>query len=90
MIEYDITLSVDAGALIPSFGKLIEQVNGSMFSFGFEEKLGVRSSCLKCGLTVPRELTPEEINKVSELLLSQFKEQLPEWKVELESFKKTL
>jgi hypothetical protein len=84
---YEFTFSLDACKLLPKFGKVIDEVNDSMRSFGFEEKLGVRSQCLTATLSGCRPLTDAEARHAGEMIADAYREKLPQYDIRLESYR---
>lgn len=71
--------------MVRPFGEIIDEVNKTMKGFGFDEKLGVRSTCITTRLESPVELPKEEVNKAKALIMQVFNEQHPEWLAKIEN-----
>ena len=85
--SYEFTFSLDVCKLLPSFGEVIASVSDEMRSFGFDEKLGVRSQCLTAVLSGCRELTGAETNKAARMIEAAYREKLPQYDIQFESVK---
>lgn len=88
IFNYDVTLSVDLGALFAPVGDLLKQVNTHLAEMGCREKLGVRSKVLHFTFTTERELSKRNRDLVKKYLIELFTKEQPAWKVKVESFRR--
>jgi hypothetical protein len=64
---------------------LVARVDDDMRSFGFDEKLVVRSQLLTCRLSGCRLLTPKEQAVAAAIIIAGLREKLPQYDLEFES-----
>ena len=61
-MKYNILASFNTNKVLPSIGKIVDEVNGHMGRFGFAEKMILRSERVPIAeMTSDRPLLPEEI-----------------------------
>jgi hypothetical protein len=75
--KYKIGFSISLKVL-PSVRTIVDEINKSMASFGFSEKLDIRNETLAVTLTVDRFLTQTETQTVADMLAASMREKLPE------------
>lgn len=76
-VKYKIGFSISLKVL-PSVRTIVDEINDSMASFGFSEKLDIRKEILAATLTVDRFLTQAETQTVADMLAASMREKLPE------------
>ena len=86
-VKYLMIFEVSIDKMLPSVGKVTDEINGFMAGFGFNEKLTVRSD-LPLELTTCRLMTIEEETLMAETTIKEMKRLHPEWNPTLKSFNK--
>ena len=88
MIEYEIILSADLGAVFTPIGDVLKNINDGVASFGVSEKLMLRGKPFSATLTSERELTTDELETVKKITQDTFNDGQPAWKVRVESIRR--
>jgi len=70
-IKYNIQFSLNLGKVFSEVGALTESVNTHLAAMGCDEKLTLRGQPFKMTLTVERELTEVEIEKMKDIIMGQ-------------------
>jgi hypothetical protein len=83
MPTYLIAVTCDLGATLPSVGEMVDEVNKHMTSFGFQERMLIRSQLCELRLTTDRPLTNEEKMTIHKEVEINFAEKLPQVKPEV-------
>jgi hypothetical protein len=73
---YKIPILCDMGKTFESIGEMINSINASMSSFGFDEKIVIQGEICTISLTVNRKLTLEEKIKIQEIMQELYQEKL--------------
>lgn len=85
-MTYEVSFTCDLGALLPSVGETLAEVNKYMAELGFSEKVGMTSqfplSLKVSGLRMP---TVHEQAQVGALVLDCLQKQFPQYLLELKS-----
>jgi hypothetical protein len=80
---YLIAVTCDLGATLPSVGEMVNEVNEHMASFGFQEKMLIRSQLCELKMATDRPLTDEEKATIHKDMEASFTEKLPQVKPEV-------
>lgn len=87
-ITYDVTLSVDLGAVVAPVGDFLKEMNTHLAEMGMSEKLMVRSKILHFTFSMDHEITERQRDLVKKTLVELFAKNQPVWKVQVESFRR--
>lgn len=82
-MKYNIPITLDLGAALPTVGKVVDGINKNLSDFGFDEKLCIRSEIGTVTITVGKNLDYSEKLKIREVLQECFEEKLPDYKVKV-------
>ena len=69
--EYEATFRIDVGKAIPAVDELMNSVNDHLSTMGYSERVNCQADIGTMVLSVDRELTKEEENKVKTLLQAE-------------------
>jgi len=82
--KFDVTASLSQA--IPSVGDLMDSINSSLSQMGYSERVDARVSIASPIVTVNRELTEEEIEKMRAVIASQFQTTFPQYSIRVGEF----
>lgn len=85
---YTIKAQLDPAELLPAAKDVVQELNGWMKGFGFDEKLCLRSTIDIAELSIEGELTEDSKREFTNIMESEFAKQLPNWKVRIVDFVK--
>lgn len=84
-MKYNILVSFNTSKVLPSYGKIIDEVNHHMKGFGFSEKLVLRSERVPLAtMESDRELLFEERVKIAGIYASNLEAKFPGSNMEVE------
>jgi len=82
---YTAEFHIDLGDAISDVGELVNNINANLSNFGVNEKVKITSNVFNLNVSVDRELTSEEQEKMKTVLSEQF-EEVAGYKISLVSF----
>ena len=84
-MKYKVIARLSLSSVLPPIADLVKSMNASLKSFGVPDKIDITSEMIEGTLTVNRELTREEIEKVKNIIADSIRETMPgTWKVSVE------
>lgn len=84
---YELEMKIDISVISDSAKKLVDNINSTMNSFGFTEKMFIMSGPIKLQITSGEKLTLEEQNKIVVLWSDAMKKTCPDYKIMLSPLK---
>lgn len=87
-ITYNIQFSLNLANVFPGVGELTNSVNTHLAAMGYDERLKLRGRPLTMVLTVERELTETEIDKMKDIITAQLCEKFTGSNPVCESFRR--
>ena len=85
-MTYNITLSLDLSDISSGIKDLMEEINKIHKEFGSPEQISFYGRACILRLDTPYELNEKQKQDVTEIILEEFKKNLPKWKFHIESF----
>ncbi len=76
---YDVQLHVDIGLLSSRVGEMLDNINRTMRSFGFNETVALRSHFVIATLTTKSPMTDHQLGDVERTLEAAYLGLLPPW-----------
>jgi len=76
-VIYKITATLSLSSVLPPIKELIDSMNKSLQNFGIPDKIDITKKLIEGTLTVNRELTNKEIEKVRTLITKTITEYIP-------------
>lgn len=87
-IQYKVEISLNLASVFSAVDELTKSVNTYLAAMGYDEKIMLRGKPLVMTLTVERELTQEEIEKMKNILIGEMKVSFPNSNPICESFRR--
>jgi len=80
-IKYEIPLLLNLGDTIDEVGDLMNEINANLSTLGIENNIRAEGEIGTFGLSVNRELTKGEKEKMKDILQSTLKSTLPQYNI---------
>lgn len=78
-MKYEILVSFNLNKVLPSVGGVVGELNQHMNGFGFPEQISLRSERVPMAvITIDKNLTVEESQKIAIIYAQNFEKQFPE------------
>ena len=87
-VKYNIEFSLNLSNVFPEVESVMNTVNAHLAKDGYAERISVRGRPIKMALTVERELTEQEIDKMKDLIQGQLCEKFAGSNPVCESFRR--
>lgn len=85
-MQYEAKFSLRLRSAIKEVAEVEDSINKSMSEMGYDEKLFAEADIFSTTITVDRELSSEEQNKMKVLLEAQVIKSMPKYDIRLKSF----